>query len=58
VFAAHSTHCCVTELHSLAWAGQLLAEVHPTQTPMPELVSHVGAFFGQSALPAHAAWQS
>jgi hypothetical protein len=30
------------------------ALLHPTQTPMPELVSQVGAFFGQPPPAGHA----
>lgn len=50
----HSTHCCVTVSQTPSSPLHGVAVLHPTQTPTPELVSQVGAFFGQSPFEAHA----
>jgi hypothetical protein len=53
----HSMHCCVVR-SQMGWPEpQSVRLRHPTQTPLPEVVSQRGAFIGQSALAAQDAWQ-
>jgi hypothetical protein len=53
----HSMHCWVVKSQMGCPAPQSVRLRHPTQTPLPEVVSQMGAFIGQSALAAQDAWQ-
>jgi hypothetical protein len=56
-FVAHSTHCCVVGSQIFIPAGQSDAVRHPTQTPLPEDVSQMGASIGQGMVVVQAGWQ-